>query len=88
MRNARFKTVLIFCVTALFLLVSAMALAADKSWYVIKDSKGTCKVLQAKERTPKTVAGPFASKAEATKAKEESCPKPTPAKKEPAKKPL
>jgi hypothetical protein len=88
MRNAKLKKTLIFCMTALFLLVSAMALAADKSWFVIKDSKGTCKVLQAKERTPKTIAGPFASKAEATKAKEESCPKPAPAKKEPTKKPL
>lgn len=88
MRDAGFKKTLIFCMTALFLLVSVMAFAAEKSWFVIKDSKGVCKVLQAKEKTPKTVAGPFATKAEATKAKEESCPKPAPAKKEPVKKPL
>ncbi|MCX5862873.1 MAG: hypothetical protein WCG29_06485 [Desulfomonile sp.] len=86
MRNSRLTKTLIFCVTALFLLVSAMALAADKQWFVIKDSKGVCSVRQLQGTSPKTIAGPFATKVEATKAKEEKCPKPAPGKKEPAKK--
>ncbi|MDQ7784641.1 MAG: hypothetical protein RDU20_17280 [Desulfomonilaceae bacterium] len=62
-------------VVAVFLFVSGPAFAADEKWVVIKDSKGVCKVIKAKEKTPKTIAGPFASKDEANKAKEAKCPK-------------
>lgn len=88
MKNAKLKLILVFLVTTLFMLGSVAALAAEKSWFVVKDSKGVCKVIQAKEKTPKTIAGPFGTKADAQKAKAESCPKTTPAKKEPAKKQL
>ena len=46
--------------------------------YQTKDKKTVCKVIECKGKTPKTVAGPFKSKDEATKAKEKAC---TPAKK-------
>lgn len=86
MQKSVWKKLLILCVVSLFCVVSAVALAAEKQWYVLKDSKGVCKVVQLKEKSPKTVAGPFAAKADAQKAKAEVCPKASPGKKEPAKK--
>ncbi len=86
MKKSLWNNLLILLVITLFCLVSTMALAAEKQWYVLKDSKGTCKVVQLKEKSPKTIAGPFASKADAQKAKAEACPKTTPGKKDPAKK--
>lgn len=57
-----------------FLAVGALELAAADKWVVIKDKKGVCKVIKAKGKTPKTIAGPFNTQAEAQKAKEEKCP--------------
>jgi len=90
MQKSKFTKSLIFLMTGMFLLVSVLAMAAENPWFVIKDTRGVCSVRQAKAKTPKTIAGPFATKAEAQKAKEESCAKATPAspKKEPAKKQL
>jgi len=45
------------------------------SWVVIKDKKGVCKVIESKEKTPATIAGPFNTKKEAQKAKDKECPK-------------
>ncbi len=63
----------IVLVVTVFLFVSGLSFAAGKKWVVIKDSKGVCKVIQAKDKTPKTVAGPFATKDEAMKAKAAKC---------------
>lgn len=86
MQKSLWKKLLILCLVSLFCLVAVVALAAEKQWYVLKDSKGVCKVVQLKEKSPKTIAGPFASKTDAQKAKAEACPKASPGKKEPAKK--
>ncbi len=86
MLRSLFKKIIILSVVSTFCLVAAVALAAEKQWYVLKDAKGVCKVVQLKEKSPKTIAGPFASKADAQKAKADACPKTTPTKKEPAKK--
>lgn len=59
-----------------FSLSAAFALAADQ-WVVIKDKNGVCKVIEAKGKTEKTIAGPFKTKKEAQEAKEEKCGKPT-----------
>jgi sensor c-di-GMP phosphodiesterase-like protein len=72
------KRIVVLMVAVVFALVSLPALAADQ-WAVIKDSKGRCYVKQVTKKTEKTIAGPFAAKAEAEKAKKEQCP---PAKKE------
>jgi hypothetical protein len=48
-------------------------LAADK-WFVIKDVNNVCKVIEAKEKTPKTIGGPYKTEAEAEKAKAKLCP--------------
>ncbi len=57
-----------------------------KQWFVLKDKAGKCSVRQEKGPTPTTIAGPFATKEEAMKVKEEKCPKPE--KKAPEKKTL
>ncbi len=76
MMNGRvMKKLVVFLMVAVFALVSGLAFAADK-YVVIKDKKGVCKVIKAKkDKTAKTIAGPFATKAEAQKAKEKECPK-------------
>ncbi len=68
------RKAVVMAVVTLFLFVSGLAFAAEKKWVVIQDAKGVCKVIQAKEKTPKTIAGPFATKDEAMKAKAAKCP--------------
>jgi hypothetical protein len=75
MKRSVFVKWVVFMVAAVFLLSATLAVSAEKPWFVIKDSNGVCKVIQAKEKTPKTIAGPFTTKAEAQKAKDEQCPK-------------
>jgi len=61
-----------------FALSVTFAFAAEKKasqWFVVQDSKGVCKVIQSsKDKTPKSIAGPFATKEGAAKAKAEKCP--------------
>ena len=64
-----------FFTAIIFVLTSIVAFAAGDSYVVIKDKKGVCKVIKAKEKTLSTVAGPFKTKEEAKKAKEKECPK-------------
>lgn len=71
----RIGRVVVLLLVAIFCLTTPLALAAGDSWVVIKDKSGVCKVIKAKEKTPATIAGPFASKDEAKKAKERECPK-------------
>jgi hypothetical protein len=67
------KKSLIGLLVVVFCLVGVLAFAAGEQWVVIKDKKGVCKVISAKGKTPKTIAGPFASKAKAVAAKEAKC---------------
>ncbi len=57
----------------LFSLITVLALAATKQWFVIKNKKGVCKVIQAIEQTPETLGGPFKTKEEAEKWKAREC---------------
>jgi hypothetical protein len=74
MRKSLWNIGIVLLVVLSLSLVTAIAFAADQ-WVVVKDSKGTCKVIKAKGKTPKTIAGPFAKKEDAVKAKDEKCPK-------------
>lgn len=74
MKAMRFTGVVLVLV---FGLISTFAFAAGQSWVVIKDKNGVCKVIEAKEKTPATIAGPFKSKEDAEKAKAKECPKET-----------
>jgi hypothetical protein len=69
------KHIIILVIVLVFAFASGLAMAAEKQWFVIKDSKERCSVRQLKAATDKTIAGPFATKDQATKAKEEKCPK-------------
>ncbi|MFA6224458.1 MAG: hypothetical protein WC647_19330 [Desulfomonilaceae bacterium] len=62
-------------IAIIFVLTTVVAFAAGDSYVVVKDKKGVCKVIKAKEKTPTTIAGPFKTKEEAQKAKEKECPK-------------
>jgi hypothetical protein len=56
---------LVFCVIG-----TTVVKAADEVWVVIQDVNGVYKVISAKGKTPKTVAGPFTTKVQAQEAKE------------------
>ena len=62
-------------IAIIFVLTTVIAFAAGDSYVVIKNKKGVCKVIKAKEKTLATIAGPFKTKEEAKKAKEKECPK-------------
>jgi hypothetical protein len=68
------KRLAVLTMVFVFLLTASLALAAAEKFFVIKDKNGVCKVISAKEKTPKTIAGPFSSKAQAQAAKEKKCP--------------
>ena len=75
------KRFVVFVVLMVFAFSAPLALAADKQWFIIKDKKGVCKVIQAAAKTPKTIAGPFKTQDAAQKAKAKTCPKPAQKKK-------
>lgn len=75
MKSSLLKKAAVLVVALMFALVSTLALAQAKQWYVIKDKRGVCSVHQLKAKTEKTIAGPFATKDEAKKAKDKECPK-------------
>ncbi|MFA6223986.1 MAG: hypothetical protein WC647_16915 [Desulfomonilaceae bacterium] len=75
MNRSFLKLFVALAVFMAFTFVSVSSFAADKKWFVVKDTKGVCKVIQAKEKTPKSIAGPFDKKDDAEKSKKELCPK-------------
>lgn len=79
------KRFVVLVVLVLFAFSAPVVLAAGKQWFIIKDKKGVCKVIQAADKTPKTIAGPFKTQELAQKAKEKACPKAAPKKAAPKK---
>ena len=77
------KRFLVIVILVLFALSPIVGIAAEKQYFVIKDKLGRCSVRLLEKKTEKAIAGPFATKAEAQKAKEKECPK---AEKKPEKK--
>ena len=75
MNRSFLKLFLAVAVLLVFTLVSVSAFAAEKKYYVIKDVKGICKVVHLKEKSAKSIGGPFDKKDDAEKAKKELCPK-------------
>ena len=59
----------------IFALTAVFSLAAEEPWFIIKDKNDVCKVIQAKEKTPATIAGPYKTKGNAEKAKDKACAK-------------
>ncbi|MDD3471615.1 MAG: hypothetical protein AB7V04_12745 [Desulfomonilaceae bacterium] len=75
MKKSVFRFLTVVFVLAIFAATSVCAVAADKKWFLTKDKNGVCKVIQANDKTPTTIAGPFTKKSDAEKAKAEQCPK-------------
>jgi hypothetical protein len=70
--NVQMRVIVALAILATFMFTSS-CLAAG-SWFVIKDVKDVCKVIEAKEKTPKAIGGPFKTKEQAEKAKDKLCP--------------
>ena len=69
------KSAVLFAAVIVFVLMSGVALAQKKHWFVVKDVNGVCRVIEAKEKTPATIAGPFKTMEAAEKRKAKVCPK-------------
>jgi hypothetical protein len=70
MKSQLLKISSVLFVVILCPLMSGVALAGKKHWYVVKDKAGVCRVIEAK-----TIAGPFKTMAEAEQRKAKVCPK-------------
>ncbi len=70
MKRQLLKISSLLFVVILFSLMTGVALAEKKHWFVVKDKVGTCRVIEAE-----TIAGPFKTMEEAEKRKAEVCPK-------------
>ena len=75
MKRQFLKNSSILFVVILFFLMSGVALAQKKHWFVVKDVNGVCRVIEAKEKTPATIAGPFKTMEQAEKRKAKVCPR-------------
>lgn len=58
--------------TFIFSLTSIFAFAADP-FFIIKGKDNVCKIIQAADKTPATIAGPFKTRAAAEKVKDKAC---------------
>jgi hypothetical protein len=67
------KTIVAIGIMVIFAMTAAFASAAEGGWFVIKDKKGACKVIQAKDKTPGTLAGPFKTAKDAKIARGKAC---------------
>jgi len=70
MKRQLLKNSAVLFVVIFFSLMSGVALAQKKHWFVVKDKGGTCRVIEAE-----TIAGPFKTMEEAEKRKAKDCPK-------------
>ena len=67
------RVLVLFLAVAFGLLITVSLASAD--YVVIKDKNGVCKVIQSNHKTPKTIegGGPFKTKEEAVRVKEQKC---------------
>jgi hypothetical protein len=80
MRGKIVKKIGMLIIAIVFALGAGLALAAQQ-YCLDRDKNGKCSVRQCKAKTKTTIAGPFATKEEAMKAKAKECPPKTPQKK-------
>jgi hypothetical protein len=64
--------ILTLVLSLMFVFTANLAIAADP-WFIIKGKDGVCKVIQAADKTPATVAGPFKTKEAADALREKVC---------------
>lgn len=68
MKRQLLKKSSVLCVVILFSLMSGVALAEKKHWFVVKDKNGECRVIEAE-----TIAGPFKTMEQAERGKAKDC---------------
>jgi len=68
----KIKTFIVALLVVMFSLTAVFAFAADP-WFILRDKNGVCKVIQAAERTPASIAGPFKTKEAADKVRDKAC---------------
>jgi hypothetical protein len=73
--NLKVRHLIVTLLVVIFLITAVFSFAAEEPWFIIKDKNGVCKVIQAKEKTPATIAGPYKTKTNAEKAKDKACAK-------------
>ena len=75
MRGKTVTKIVVLIIAISFVLGVSLALAAGKSYCVIKDKNGVCKVIKCDKATPATIqgGGPFATKEAAEKVKADKC---------------
>ena len=71
----KIKHIIAVVVAAIFTLTAVCVFAAEDPWFIIKDKNDVCKVIQAKEKTPATIAGPYETQKKADEVKGEECAK-------------
>jgi len=71
----KIKHIMAVIVATIFTLSSVCVFAAEDPWFIIKDKNDVCKVIQAKEKTPATIAGPYETQKKADEAKGKECAK-------------
>jgi colicin import membrane protein len=67
------KHIIAVVVATIFALTAISVSAAEDPWFIIKDKNGVCRVIQAKEKTPATIAGPYETQKKADEAKGKEC---------------
>ena len=71
----KIKHIIAVVVATIFALTAVCVFAAEDPWFIIKDKNDVCKVIQAKEKTPATIAGPYDTQKKADEVKGEECAK-------------
>ena len=69
----KIKHIIAVMVATVFALTAVCVFAAEDPWFIIRDKNGVCKVIQAKEKTPATIAGPYETQKKADEAKGKEC---------------
>ncbi len=69
------KHLFVVFLVATFASTAVFSFAAEEPWFIIMDKNEVCKVIQAKDKTPATIAGPYKTKNNAEKAKDKACAK-------------
>lgn len=68
------KKIVLWALVLLVCMMLGSAFAGVKyRWYIVKGKDGVCRVIQADEKTPATIAGPFKTRTSAEEAKAEAC---------------
>ena len=69
------KQIAVFLVVAIWCIggMCGNAIAKKWKWYIVKSKDGVCRVIEADDKTPQTIGGPYKNEKNARAAKSEVC---------------